>query len=500
MFVWYRSWNRTVQDASSDWNHPDASARVVRVVDETLRDGLQSPSARNPPVEAKVALLHHMAAAGVDLVSVGLPAAHQGAVDDAVVMLREIQRAGLSLVATAAARTVASDVEAIVTVSQRAGVALEVYAFIGSSPIRHAIEGWDLAFLLRCVQSSAEVARRNGLRFCLVTEDTTRASPDLLGPLFAAAIDAGASRLCLCDTVGHADSYGSEALVRYVRSFLDARRAQHVRLDWHGHNDRGLSLGNALSAVRAGVDRVHGTALGIGERCGNTPTEQLLYNLRVNGLHRGGSVAALRTYCVAAADALAWPLLGNEPLVGRDGHEDLAAPGAHPASDLTPSLTTLSTTINGDLRVLATHPSRSLLEVLREDLALVGSKQGCDKGDCGSCTVLLDGKPVLSCLTLAVECHDHSVRTVEGLRGHGTPHVLLDTFDRHGAGQCGFCTSGMLVTALGLLEHEPAPSRERIRSAISGNLCRCTGYGAIIDAIDEAARSMQTRASKETAS
>jgi aerobic-type carbon monoxide dehydrogenase small subunit (CoxS/CutS family) len=143
--------------------------------------------------------------------------------------------------------------------------------------------------------------------------------------------------------------------------------------------------------------------------------------------------------------------------------------------------------VNGEGVEVAFAPYKTLLEVLREDLSLTGTKHGCELGECGACTVLLDGKPVLSCLVLAMECEGRSVRTVEGLANGAELSPLQAAYADHGASQCGYCSPGMLMTATALLETEPAPSRERIREAISGNLCRCTGYQQIVDAIEDAA-------------
>ncbi|MSP26055.1 MAG: (2Fe-2S)-binding protein [Myxococcales bacterium] len=155
------------------------------------------------------------------------------------------------------------------------------------------------------------------------------------------------------------------------------------------------------------------------------------------------------------------------------------------------ALVPLSVTINGDRRQLAVPPNRTLLELLRYDLDLFGTKQGCDKGDCGACTVRLDGAPILSCLTLALECEGKCVLTVEGLPGGAELHPLLDSFDRTGAAQCGFCTPGFLMTSWALLDETPRPTRDEIRQAIAGNLCRCTGYKAIVDAIELAAKMLR---------
>ena len=147
--------------------------------------------------------------------------------------------------------------------------------------------------------------------------------------------------------------------------------------------------------------------------------------------------------------------------------------------------------VNGDPHECAVTPGTTLLEALRYALGLTGSKQGCDKGDCGACTILLDGHPVLACITLALACERHEIRTVEGLAVQGRPHPLQDAFDRTGGAQCGFCTPGVLMSAIALLERDPAPSREAIAHALSGNLCRCTGYTKIYEAVELAAQELR---------
>lgn len=158
-----------------------------------------------------------------------------------------------------------------------------------------------------------------------------------------------------------------------------------------------------------------------------------------------------------------------------------------------PGLETITLIVNGDTRRLAVAPQRTLVEVLRYDLGLTGTKQGCDEGDCGACTVRLDGRPVLSCITLAVEADGCRVDTVEGIAEGPRLHPLQEAFVRHGAAQCGFCTPGMLVSARALLERDPAPTRDAIKAALAGNLCRCTGYTKIVDAVEDAARVVRER-------
>jgi carbon-monoxide dehydrogenase small subunit len=151
----------------------------------------------------------------------------------------------------------------------------------------------------------------------------------------------------------------------------------------------------------------------------------------------------------------------------------------------------LELTVNGEPAEVSFAPYKTLLEVLREDLGLTGTKHGCELGECGACAVLLDGEPQLSCLVLGVECAGRSIETVEGLARGAELHPLQAAFADLGAAQCGYCTPGILMTAKALLEREPQATRERIREAISGNLCRCTGYQQIFEAIEEAARRMR---------
>ena len=153
--------------------------------------------------------------------------------------------------------------------------------------------------------------------------------------------------------------------------------------------------------------------------------------------------------------------------------------------------TTLKFKINGEERAAAFPTHHTLLEVIREELGLTGTKHGCELGECGTCTVLVDGTPVLSCLVLAAEMEGKAIETVEGLQLGNQLHPLQAAFADLGAAQCGYCTPGILMTAKALLEHEKNPSRERIKEAISGNLCRCTGYQQIFEAIEEAARRME---------
>jgi 2-isopropylmalate synthase len=302
-----------------DWNHARERRRLVRqgvtFQDETLRDGIQNPSVVDPQVSDKLQLVHAMNALGIQRVNVGLPASSARNREDTLAACQEIARAKLEICPVAAGRTVVSDVMAIAEISQHAGLAIEVYTFIGSSAIRQLVEAWDLAFLQDKTRAAVAAAVREGLAVCYVTEDTTRARPETLRALWSAAIDAGATRLCLTDTVGHGTPDGVRNLLRFAQDVCAELGVPETGLDWHGHDDRGLALDNALTALEHGADRIHGTALGIGERCGNTAMEVLLYNLMLLG-ELELDVDRLLHYSRVAAGALHWPVPAAHILIG----------------------------------------------------------------------------------------------------------------------------------------------------------------------------------------
>jgi isopropylmalate/homocitrate/citramalate synthase len=315
-----------------DWNIDDGTSAVpaqVMLDDETLRDGLQSPSAIDPPIEKKRELLHLMNSLGIDTANVGLPGAGPRAESDVEALCREISTARLSIEANCAARTIVRDIDPIIRITQQVGVPIEACLFIGSSPIRQYAEGWDEEFLVRQSTEAIAYAVKHGLRVMYVTEDTTRALPSTMSRLYSEAVRAGASRVCVADTTGHATPDGTRRVVRYVRGVLDAAGGSHIGIDWHGHRDRGLGLVNGLAAFEAGATRVHGTALGIGERCGNAEIDLLLVNLKLLGwIDR--DLTALGRYCQTASEALGRPVPENYPVVGQDAFE--TATGVHAAA------------------------------------------------------------------------------------------------------------------------------------------------------------------------
>jgi isopropylmalate/homocitrate/citramalate synthase len=313
-----------------DWNHdavgPDPPVAMLN--DETLRDGLQSPSVRMPPIDQKIDILRHMDALGIDTADIGLPGAGPKVVEDVTRLARAIANERMAIRANCAARTVVADITPIVEIAQRTGVPIECCAFIGSSPIRQYAEGWTLDFLRTCTEAAIGFAVKEGLDVMFVTEDTTRADPEQLRLLYTTAIRAGAKRLCIADTVGHATPNGAKAVVTYVKSLI-AELAVDVGIDWHGHRDRGFGLASSIAALEAGATRLHGAALGIGERCGNTSMDLLLVNLAMMG-YIDRDLASLGAYCQTVAHACHVRIPPNYPVVGADAFR--TATGVHAAA------------------------------------------------------------------------------------------------------------------------------------------------------------------------
>ena len=316
-------WNRF--NPTFDW----ASVTGVQVNDETLRDGLQNPSIVDPPISDKIHLLNLMDDLGIYTANIGLPGAGPRAVEAATALATEIVNAGLSICANAAARTVVADIRPIVEISQSVGLPIQVCTFIGSSPIRKYAEDWTLDQMLGTIEEAVTFAVTEGLSVMMVTEDTTRAKPEDLKRLYSWAIELGAERLCLSDTVGHATPDGVRALVRFIIEEVVEPSGREIGLDWHGHRDRGFAIANALAAIEAGATRIHATALGLGERCGNTEMELLLVNLELLGV-TDADLSVLPEYCRSAANMCHVPLIHSSPVVGRDAFR--TGTGVHAAA------------------------------------------------------------------------------------------------------------------------------------------------------------------------
>jgi 2-isopropylmalate synthase len=317
-----------------DWNEVNRKGRLVpqsfTLFDETLRDGLQNPSVEDPNIDDKLKILHLMEDLGMHEADIGLPGSSPRAFEDVLRLCREVVDCKMHIKIAAAGRTVVGDITPMIEISQRAGLPIEVYAFIGSSPIRQYVEQWDVDLIAKRSTEAIDVAVKAGLPVAYVTEDTTRSRPEVLSTLFRAAIDHGATRLCLSDTVGHATPDGVRNLIQFTRNVIAGTGAE-VGIDWHGHNDRGLALENALWALEFGADRVHGTALGIGERVGNAAMELILLNLRLlRQLPAERDLTKLVEYCQTVARAVRWQIPLNYPLVGRDAFR--TATGVHAAA------------------------------------------------------------------------------------------------------------------------------------------------------------------------
>lgn len=318
-------------DLIYDWNKHEGHfkpSKPVEFDDETLRDGLQSPSVTDPPIAEKFRMLHLMHRLGIQAANIGLPGAGPRARADVLALAQEIVNNKLNIFPNCAARTVEADIIPIVETSQQVGIAIEAATFLGSSPIRQFAENWDMAFLQRTVEKAVSLVVRHGLPSMFVTEDTIRSHPEDVKSLYTTAVRCGATRVVVCDTVGHATPSGVRALVTFVRETVHAINPE-VKVDWHGHRDRGLAIINTLAAIEAGADRVHGTILGVGERVGNAPLDHILVNCKLLGWI-DHDLTALQEYCDIVSRACDVPIPPNYPVFGRDAFR--TGTGVHAAA------------------------------------------------------------------------------------------------------------------------------------------------------------------------
>jgi len=316
-----------------DWNLagplPIPPGTRVLVNDETLRDGLQNPSIYDPSIEDKIAILHLMEVLSIDAVNIGLPGAGPRAAQHTEALAREIASHHMRIKPNCAARTVEADIRPIVDISQRVGIPIEAATFLGSSPIRRLVEDWTVDYLQRSTEQAVTFAVSHGLPSMYVTEDTIRTDPETIQRLYSTAIRCGARAIVLCDTVGHATPEGVYNLVKFVITNVVKPSCENIRVDWHGHRDRGLSIANSLAALAAGAHQIHGVALSLGERVGNTPMELLLVNLNLLGL-RQNDLTYLRAYCDKIAHATHTTIPPNYPVFGKDAFR--TATGVHAAA------------------------------------------------------------------------------------------------------------------------------------------------------------------------
>src|SRR5256714_3955255 len=316
-----------------DWNLASAPAippgTRVLLNDETLRDGLQNPSVYDPSIEEKIEILHLMESLGIDSVNLGLPGAGARAVQHTEALAREIATNHMKIRPNCAARTVEADILPIVEISQRVGIPIEAATFLGSSPIRRLVEDWTVDHLERTTEKAVKFAVSHNLPCMYVTEDTMRTDPDTVKRLYSTAIRNGARAIVLCDTVGHATPSGAFNLVKFTIDEVVRPSGEKIRVDWHGHNDRGLAIANSLAAVAGGAHQVHAAANALGERVGNTPMELMLVNLRLMGLiHQ--DLSRLKEYCEKVAQATHTMIPLNYPVVGHDAFR--TATGVHAAA------------------------------------------------------------------------------------------------------------------------------------------------------------------------
>jgi isopropylmalate/homocitrate/citramalate synthase len=319
-----------------DWNQALPANLLprgpVQLNDETLRDGLQSPSVRDPSIQEKIEILYLMETLGIDALDLGLPGAGPRAVEHVEALAREIVNNRLKIRANCAARTLETDIRPIAEIVQRTGLKIEAATFLGSSPIRRYTENWTEDFLLETTEKAVKLAISLGLEVMYVTEDTSRCDPAMIKRLYSAAINCGARAIVVCDTAGHATPMGAFALTKFVLDEVVKPSGEEIRLDWHGHCDRGFAIANSMAALAAGADCVHACALGTGERVGNTQMDQMLVNLKLMGIspwdHQ--DLTKLSDYCEAVSRATGVPIPPNYPVVGGDAFR--TATGVHAAA------------------------------------------------------------------------------------------------------------------------------------------------------------------------
>ncbi|MEE9392093.1 MAG: 2-isopropylmalate synthase [Planctomycetota bacterium] len=318
-------------DLIYDWNLREPAESIPRKVtfdDETLRDGLQNPSVRNPDLDEKRALVRLMDRLGIHTVNVGLPGAGDRHYVDCLALAQQIVDEKLSIVPNVACRTLLNDVEPVRRMMDETGAPVLANCFIGSSPIRQYTEGWTLDKILSYIDTTLRWCADHEVPFALVTEDTTRSKPEDVERLYRHAIELGAERLVVCDTCGHATPEGTYSLIKFVREIADSS-GRDVKVDWHGHRDRGLGEANCIAAVRGGADQIHGAALGVGERAGNAAMDLILVNFKLLGWI-DNDLTALAEYCDFAAKALNIEIPNNYPVFGHDAF--LTGTGVHAAA------------------------------------------------------------------------------------------------------------------------------------------------------------------------
>ena len=318
-------------DLIYDWNDIDYSIdrgesdhpHELWFDDETLRDGLQSPSARNPTIEQKIELIDYMEKLGIQKVDLGLPGAGPFHIEHIDSMLNHMGENGYNLRPGCAVRTVVSDIEPLVELQAKHERQIQASAFLGTSPIRQFAEGWTMGRIMETAEKAVTFAVDNDIPVMFVTEDTTRSKPEEIKQVYARAIELGADRICVCDTCGHVTPNGVRKLLEFIQEEVipdSGVKRREIEVNWHGHQDRGLGVANNLAAYEAGADVIHGTALGVGERAGNAPLDQTLVNLSLMGVIKN-DLTALNEYTRKAHEYVEVALPHNYPVFGEDAFE-----------------------------------------------------------------------------------------------------------------------------------------------------------------------------------
>lgn len=302
-------------DLLYNWGGMRKHSGKVELNDETLRDGLQATYVRHPSPEDKKKFLDILALLGIHSANIGFPAASPMQERDVRELLQHVKDKKYNLQLDCGARTLISDIDPALRVMDAVGYPLEIGIFIGSSKVRQLVEKWELRQMGTLVSNAVSYARKHGAKVMFVTEDTTRAHPKTLEYLYKTAIDSGASRLCICDTVGVATPMGVQKLIKYFHTNIIG--SSRVKVDWHGHNDRGLAVANSLAAADSGVDRIQATALGVGDRAGNTAMEELCINLWMEK-RVDMQVKYINRYTKFASQKMKVRISPKNPLVGSE--------------------------------------------------------------------------------------------------------------------------------------------------------------------------------------
>lgn len=320
--------NNPDRPTNYSWGEYDFSKKVVQVLDTSLRDGLQDAQIRHPSLEEKERLVDILVQVGVEAIDIAIPIARGSHLREAIQLARRIPS---NVTVACLARTDASDIQAAVDLAQGAGRPIETIVFCGASPLRRWVEDWDVTEITEWMAKSVNFASKQGLIPTVATEHTTQTEPEVIKQIYLAGLDNGGQKVCIADTSGAASPISTEKIIRFFRDEV-LKSFNDVDIDWHGHNDRGLSVINSLVALSAGAQRVHGTAIGIGERAGNTPLEQMLINLKMARDPKRQDLGAISELATFAAEIFNVPVPPNYPGLGEKVYR--TASGIHAAAEL----------------------------------------------------------------------------------------------------------------------------------------------------------------------